>query len=177
MYIFLSVVYVAICLFLIMVVLLQQGRGGMGTALGGGGQTVFGGSGAGNFLTRLTTISAAMFMILSATLAWMSSSGDSALEEAIQQREHANQESLREAAEHSEHDSTTPTPSTEDSPSSAPSLEEPSLEEPSVGDPSLEAPSLEVPAPSGPATSAPSVAPADQPSGEPPPSPPPTPLL
>jgi preprotein translocase subunit SecG len=85
MYTFLSIVYVLVCLFLILVVLLQPGRGGVGGAFGGGSsQTVFGGSGAGNFLTRLTSISAALFMILSATLAYMSSSSDKSLEAATE---------------------------------------------------------------------------------------------
>lgn len=85
MYTFLSIVYVLVCLFLIMVVLLQPGRGGVGGAFGGGSsQTVFGSSGAGNFLTRLTSISAALFMILSATLAYMSSSSDKSLERATE---------------------------------------------------------------------------------------------
>ena len=83
MYTFLSILYVLVCLFLILVVLLQPGRGGVGGAFGGGGsQTVFGGSGAGNFLTRLTSVSAALFMILSATLAYMSSSSDKSLDRA-----------------------------------------------------------------------------------------------
>jgi len=97
MYTFLSVIYVLVCSFLIMVVLLQQGRGGGMGSLGGGSQTVFGGSGAGNLLTRLTTVSAALFMILSATLAWLSSSGDTALEDAMHQREEVNHEQLDEA--------------------------------------------------------------------------------
>ena len=85
MYTFLSILYVLVCLFLILVVLLQPGRGGVGGAFGGGGsQTVFGGSGAGNFLTRLTSISAALFMILSATLAYMSSSSDKSLDRATE---------------------------------------------------------------------------------------------
>lgn len=85
MYTFLSVLYVLVCLFLILVVLLQPGRGGIGGAFGGGSsQTVFGSSGAGNFLTRLTSVSAALFMILSATLAYMSSSSDKSLERAIE---------------------------------------------------------------------------------------------
>jgi preprotein translocase subunit SecG len=85
MYTFLSILYVLVCVFLILVVLLQPGRGGVGGAFGGGtSQTVFGGSGAGNFLTRLTSISAALFMILSATLAYMSSSSDKSLEAATQ---------------------------------------------------------------------------------------------
>ena len=80
---FLYVLYVLVCIFLILVVLLQAGRGGMGAAFGGGSsQTVFGGSGAGNFLTRLTVIMAALFMILSASLTYVSSSGEQSLERA-----------------------------------------------------------------------------------------------
>lgn len=89
---FLYVVYVMVCLFLILVVLLQAGRGGMGAAFGGSSQTVFGGSGAGNFLTRLTVVSAALFMMLSAALTYVSSSGEKSLEKAnerIRMREEA----------------------------------------------------------------------------------------
>jgi preprotein translocase subunit SecG len=92
---FLYVVYVMVCLFLILVVLLQAGRGGMGAAFGGSSQTVFGGSGAGNFLTRLTVISAALFMMLSAALTYVSSSGEKSLEKAterIRMREEARSE-------------------------------------------------------------------------------------
>ena len=66
--------------FLILVVLLQAGKGGgMGIAFGGGGgsQTVFGSSGAGNFLTRLTSITAVIFMVTSLVLAHYSSQQDS----------------------------------------------------------------------------------------------------
>ena len=90
---FLTIVYVFVCVFLILVVLLQAGRGGgMGTAFGGSSQSVFGGAGAGNFLTRLTVIMAAMFMVLSASLAYLSTSSDKALEKAsraIKAREEA----------------------------------------------------------------------------------------
>jgi preprotein translocase subunit SecG len=79
---FLYIVYVMVCLFLILVVLLQAGKGGMGAAFGGSSATVFGSSGAGNFLTRLTVISAALFMMLSATLTYVSSSGEKSLERA-----------------------------------------------------------------------------------------------
>lgn len=74
---FLNVVHVFVCLFLILVVLLQQGRaGGMGSAFGGATAQVFGGRGAGNFMTRLTTICAVIFMATSISLAFISSSGD-----------------------------------------------------------------------------------------------------
>ena len=52
----------------------------MGALGGGSSQTVFGGAGAGNVLTRITSVCAALFMLLSATLAYMSSSSDSNLE-------------------------------------------------------------------------------------------------
>ena len=54
----------------------------MGATFGGGSSqgSVFGGSGAGNFLSRLTTASAAIFMITSMTLAFLAStSGEDAL--------------------------------------------------------------------------------------------------
>ena len=57
--ILITIVHVAVCAFLILVILLQQGRGGgMGAAFGGASQQVFGGAGAGNFLTKLTEASA-----------------------------------------------------------------------------------------------------------------------
>ena len=53
--------------------LLQRGKGSdIGAALGGGGgNTVFGSRGAGNFLTKLTTGSAVIFMMTSLTLAYV----------------------------------------------------------------------------------------------------------
>jgi preprotein translocase subunit SecG len=77
---FLTVLHVLVCLFLILVVLLQAGKGGgMGIAFGGGGgsQTVFGSSGAGNFLTRLTSVTAFLFLLTSLGLAHFSSQQDS----------------------------------------------------------------------------------------------------
>ncbi len=74
----LSILHVIACLFLILVVLLQQGRGGgLGSAFGGATtQQVFGGRGAGNLLTRLTSLFAAVFMATSVGLAYLASAGD-----------------------------------------------------------------------------------------------------
>ncbi len=59
------------CLFLIVVVLLQTGKGAdMGAVFGGGSQTLFGSSGAGNFLTHLTTATAIIFMLTSLILTY-----------------------------------------------------------------------------------------------------------
>ncbi len=82
---FLNIVHVFVCLFLIFVVLLQQGRGGgMGAAFGGGAaQQVFGGRGAGNLLTRATAVCATIFMLTSVSLAYLSSSGDRALRDRV----------------------------------------------------------------------------------------------
>ncbi len=79
-----TIIHVLICSFLILVILLQQGRGGgMGAAFGGASQQVFGGAGAGNFLTRLTEGAAFAFMFTSILLAGLASQrGPSKYEEA-----------------------------------------------------------------------------------------------
>lgn len=85
MTIFLTIIHVLACGMLMGVVLLQQGRGGgMGAAFGGTGSQVFGGSGAGNILTRATAIAATVFMLNSVALAWLSSTGDRAMKARIQ---------------------------------------------------------------------------------------------
>ena len=68
------IVHVLCTLFLILVILLQTGKGAaMGSGLGAGSsQTMFGSSGAGNFLTKITTAIATLFMITSLTLGIMS---------------------------------------------------------------------------------------------------------
>lgn len=75
MHTLLIVLHVLVALFLIMVVLLQTGKGAsMGSAFGGGAsQTMFGSAGAGNFLTKLTTAAAIVFMITSLALTTISS--------------------------------------------------------------------------------------------------------
>src|SRR5215472_16925973 len=64
------VLHVAACLFLIAVVLLQQGKGqDLASAFGGGGtQTAFGPRGTANVLSRATTILGGVFMVTSLTL-------------------------------------------------------------------------------------------------------------
>ena len=66
------VLHVMVCIFLIAVVLLQRGKGAQVGAVfgGGGGATMFGGRGAGNFLTKLTAGAAIVFMATSLTLAY-----------------------------------------------------------------------------------------------------------
>ena len=74
MSLFVTIVHIVTCLLLVAVVLLQHGRGAdVGAAFGSGAsQTVFGAAGAGNFLTRLTTGAAVVFMITSLALSYFS---------------------------------------------------------------------------------------------------------
>jgi len=67
---FVVILHVIVCLFLIGVVLLQQGRSAdLAGAFGGqGSQTAFGPRAAANVLTKLTTWSAVIFMLTSITL-------------------------------------------------------------------------------------------------------------
>ena len=70
MIIFLVCIHVIVCLFLIGVVLLQQGKSAdLAGAFGGqGSQTAFGPRGAANLLTKLTTWGAVLFMMISISL-------------------------------------------------------------------------------------------------------------
>jgi preprotein translocase subunit SecG len=70
MYIALSIVHVLIASGLILLVLLQSGKGAdIGAAFGGGSsQTVFGGRGAATFLSKATTVMAVLFMVMSIAL-------------------------------------------------------------------------------------------------------------
>ena len=71
----LYIVHVLVCLGLLPVILLQSGKGGGVSAVFGGGSagTVFGSRGASNFLTRLTSGAAIVFMCTSLGLSWYSS--------------------------------------------------------------------------------------------------------
>ncbi len=84
---FVIVVHVIVCLFLIGVVLLQQGRSAdLAGAFGGqGSQTAFGPRAAANVLTRLTTWSAIIFMITSISLVilYMRASGSHSVLETV----------------------------------------------------------------------------------------------
>ncbi len=65
------VLHIVVSLGLILVVLLQTGKGAeMGAVFGGSSATIFGSSGAGTFLTRLTTGMAIVFMLTSLTLGY-----------------------------------------------------------------------------------------------------------
>ena len=70
MYIALVILYIIICFFLILVVLLQQGKGAdiAGAFGGGSSQTAFGARGATTFLHKLTTGAFVGFVLISLLL-------------------------------------------------------------------------------------------------------------
>lgn len=81
MIILLTIVHVIVCLFLVIVVLLQSGKAAdLAGAFGGmGSQTVFGPRGSATVLSKATAIAAGLFMLTSLTLSLMSTrSGRSA---------------------------------------------------------------------------------------------------
>ena len=74
MSILLIIIHIMVCIALIMIVLLQTGKGAdMGAAFGGGSsQTLFGSTGASTFLSKATTGAAIIFMVTSLGLAYLS---------------------------------------------------------------------------------------------------------
>jgi preprotein translocase subunit SecG len=100
----LTILHVIVCLFLMLTVLLQSGKGGgMGAAFGGGNAaTVFGGSGASTFLRKLTAGAVTIFMLDSMTLAFLASrnSGDALEKFGEQEQVRAKQKADARAAAH-----------------------------------------------------------------------------
>ena len=74
--ILIKILHIVVAVFLILVVLLQTGKGAeMGAAFGGSSQTLFGGGGPAGFMAKLTTAAAVAFMLTSLGLAYISSAG------------------------------------------------------------------------------------------------------
>ena len=76
----LSLLHIFVCVALILIVLLQAGKGAsVGAAFGGASQTIFGSPGAAGFLTKITTGAAVLFMMTSFFLTILSSQRTSAV--------------------------------------------------------------------------------------------------
>ena len=78
MYPFLLTLHLLVCLCLVAVILVQSGKGGglAGGAFGGATQTVFGGRGATDFITRATIVLGVMFFVTSLSLALITTRGN-----------------------------------------------------------------------------------------------------
>jgi len=71
LHIFISIIHIVVCILLVVIVLLQRGKGAsMGAAFGGSSQTLFGSSGPGTLLGKMTTGVAVVFMLTSLWLAY-----------------------------------------------------------------------------------------------------------
>ena len=66
--------HIIVCVMLIILVLLQSGKEGMGVIFGGGNTSVFGSGGAGGILAKLTTLMAVIFVITSLSYTYVTSS-------------------------------------------------------------------------------------------------------
>jgi preprotein translocase subunit SecG len=75
MFTLMIIIHVVVSFALILIVLLQTGKGAeMGAGFGGGSnQTIFGSRGAATFLSKVTTAAAVIFMLTSLSLAYMTS--------------------------------------------------------------------------------------------------------
>lgn len=68
-----TIIHIIVCLFLVVIVLLQHGKGAdIGATFGGSGQSLFGTEGPVPLLNKVTTGAAVIFMITSITLAYIS---------------------------------------------------------------------------------------------------------
>src|SRR3954471_2213731 len=97
-----TIIHVFVCFFLILVVLLQAGKGGgIGIAFGSStSSAVFGGRGAGSFLEKLTAGSAIIFMLTSMSLAYIASRSDNArLQKQSLEQKKKDKEATQKAAE------------------------------------------------------------------------------
>src|SRR5882762_1893611 len=91
-YTLLTIVHVLVCLFLIVVVLLQSGKAAdLAGAFGGmGSQTAFGPRGSATVLSKATTLAAALFMITSLSLAIMATRNASSSGSILERQKPAN---------------------------------------------------------------------------------------
>ncbi|KPA18926.1 preprotein translocase subunit SecG [Candidatus Magnetomorum sp. HK-1] len=102
MSVIITIIHIFVSIALIMIVLLQTGKGAdMGIAFGGGSsQTLFGTTGAGTFLSKSTTVIAVIFMLttFSLTYMWGNRNESSIMSDYQQPVQAGSQESAEKAA-------------------------------------------------------------------------------
>jgi preprotein translocase subunit SecG len=87
------IIHVIVCIALILIILLQSGKGAdIGAVFGGGSsQTVFGSTGASTFLSKVTIGAAVVFMVTSIILTYFSGRGGMVTESSIVTEQPATQ--------------------------------------------------------------------------------------
>jgi preprotein translocase subunit SecG len=116
----LTIFHVIVCIFLVLVVLLQQGKGAdwAGAFGGGGTQTAFGARGAGTVLSKATTVAAVVFMVTSLALTILISQpgSSSVIREGAKQKQQQQQQQPQPAqqapAQPQQQQQSTPAPKT-----------------------------------------------------------------
>ena len=93
------IAHTLIALMIIVLVLLQRGKGAdAGAAFGAGASgTVFGSRGTGNFFSRMTGVFATLFFVTSLTLAYLSSQASSAPESLLEDLPAETEQVIEEA--------------------------------------------------------------------------------
>ncbi|MBD5607372.1 MAG: preprotein translocase subunit SecG [Desulfovibrio sp.] len=66
--------HLIVCFLLVVLILLQSGKEGMGVIFGGGNSSVFGSTGAGGILAKLTALMGVIFVITSLSYTYVTSS-------------------------------------------------------------------------------------------------------
>ena len=66
--------HIIVCVVLVILILLQAGKEGMGVIVGGGNTSVFGSSGAGGMLAKMTAFMAVVFVVTSLSYTYVTSS-------------------------------------------------------------------------------------------------------
>ena len=101
MTVLLVILYVLVCIFLVLVVLLQPGTGAdlAGSFGGGGSQTSFGPRSAANIMHRMTTVSFVLFVVLSLALAILSGKQRSSVMDSVEIPASPVAETTQEGAE------------------------------------------------------------------------------
>ena len=102
MYLFVLALHIVLCFVLMLVIILQPGKGGdaAGGLGGGAAAAIFGPQGPTNLLQRITSACAMMFMVTSITLAWYSSRtvlNNSDVDQAIKLQEQKRKDKEKEA--------------------------------------------------------------------------------
>ena len=77
------ILHIVICVLLMVLVLLQSGKEGMGVIFGGGSSSLFGGTGAGGMLAKLTAFLGVIFLVTSLSYNIVSSSSRNKAEEIV----------------------------------------------------------------------------------------------
>jgi len=98
----LTIIHVIICILLVLVVLIQSGKGSEIGVFGGSSQTIFGSSGGATFFTRFTSVLATLFMTTSILLTWMSTHSHQSLFEARKRTQKVTETLQKEEAKEKE---------------------------------------------------------------------------